>query len=979
LTTNKDPLNTSTWTGEPDFYDETGLTYDLNGNIKTLNRNMDYYSGTNNPNESTTGSFNSAETIDQLNYTYPSSGGNQLIQVADGASSSFKQFGFVDGTNSGNDYTYDGNGNLTSDQNKNFSSISYYYNNRVNKISINDGYGSYVQYNYDAAGIKLNQTTYIYNTTANPPAYQTNSTDYVGDFVLLNGQVLTVHQPEGRITAPTYENLCSNPNAGSLSGFTATSGNVALTWVTQNSQTFVTATNNAGTSNEGIFPISTNKGTSYPVTAGQNYSFKVLGYQTSGSAASLYVKTNLGDLVWTDGTYSTLVPLPTGSANENWASVTFTIPAGATSIQLGVKWNGSASGNPFYIDRVALYKTDFEYNFFMTDQVGSTRVVLQTDPGSQTYTATMEPSNQPTEDAKTITNGVPGQFLNMNYTMIFSNPTANTTPGGSYVVKMNSTFKVGPAKSLQVYPGDVINASVNSSYLTGGSYNKTTLANVLTAVASNFGSSGAPGDPGSIFANVTNTSNPAIAGLSPSQGSSAPSAFLNYILFDKDYNPLAAQSVPVPSGGGGPMALPAITAPEIGYVFIYLSYDDDSGNDVYFDDLKITVSESPVIQVNNYYPFGMRAYTWLRGGETDNAYLYQGKELIAQTGWHDFGSRMYAADLGRWFATDPKNHFASPYLAMGNIPMMGADLDGEWFGLDDVIVAAVGFVVGTLSYGFTHNWDNWGKALESGLAGAAIAEVGYLTAGGGLEVTAQPLGAASSTGALSASAMTDGVGSMSAATQFAGLYGATTGANVAEHADAIRGMSQGRALEAIMGYEGVSAIQAGSQTDWAEGSMDKLLYGTKEVGWAAKGVTSDAIGGFLSGGLKSNVGGWKGFDTNEAIAQGVGAGASKVMGNVSDHLLKAADARQASLGQIIHSQGLTEGRRWLSLLTQNLGATAVKEIVSVPTGTFFVNLSRRLLSSSNKPDKYFSDTNWTNFGSSSLKDGFGLTDYWFGN
>ncbi|MBS1981356.1 MAG: hypothetical protein JST74_09315 [Bacteroidetes bacterium] len=803
--------NSLTWTGEPDFFTENNLTYDLNGNILTLNRNTEYFSN----------GSNSLSTMDQLTYTYgvtagstaystSSDNGNQLQYVADNSTTATRQLGFADGgpnTIANPDYTYDANGNLTSDLNKKISKITYYFNNRPKKISINvvGTDTSYIKYTYDAAGIKLNQMAYIYDTAKHSPTYQTyvtTSTDYVGNFVLLNGQVLTVNQPEGRITPPTYENIFSNPDAGSLSGFTATSGNVTLSCVYQNTQTYVTASNSAGTQNEGIFPISTDKGTAYPVTAGQTYSFRILGYQTSGSLAMLYVKTNLGDLVWPGAAYAP-VPLPTGAANESWASVSFVVPSNATSVSLGVKWNGPATGNTIYVNRVALYKTDFEYNYFITDQVGSTRVVLQTNPGTQAYTATMEPNNRPTEDAATLTNGVTGQFLNMNYAMIFSNPTANTTPGGSYVVKMNPTYKVGPAKSLKVYPGDVVNASVNSSYLTGGSYTKTPLATVMGAVAPVFGGVSGTGDPGAIFSSLNNTGNAVIAGLSPGQGTTAPSAFLNYILFDKDYNPLGGQSVPVPTGGGGPMALPQITAPEIGYVFIYLSYDNDTGNDVYFDDLKITQQESPVIQVNNYYPFGMKSYSWLRNGETDNAYLFQGKELIAQTGWYDFGSRMYYADLGRWFAGDPQKQFSSPYMAMGNVPMMGTDPNGEWFGWDDIIVSAVGFVVGYASYGLTKG--NWGwKAAESGLVGAAIAEVGYLTLGGGLAAE----GATASTG---------GLGAIKSAAQFAILDATTTATNVAENADNISRMNGEGAFEAIAGFEGISAIQSGFQGDWMEG------------------------------------------------------------------------------------------------------------------------------------------------------------------
>lgn len=252
---------------------------------------------------------------------------------------------------------------------------------------------------------------------------------------------------------------------------------------------------------------------------------------------------------------------------------------------------------------------------------------------------------------------------------------------------------------------------------------------MMPLVATSFGGvSGALGDPGSIYSNVgSNLGNSWIAGLSPDQGPSRPSAYLNYILFDKDYVPIGGQSVPVPGTPNAPQlfSIPTITAPELGYVFIYLSYDNAAGGDVYFDDLKITVQESPVIEVSNYYPFGMVSYTWLRPGETDNAYLFQGKELIAQTGWHDFGSRMYWSDLGRWFGKDPKNQFASPYLAMGNAPMMGRDPNGEWFVVDDLAAMFAGAVSNVVNnWGKikgTHGW--FGKLLEYGGAGAAGAEV----------------------------------------------------------------------------------------------------------------------------------------------------------------------------------------------------------------------------------------------------------------
>lgn len=638
------------WGSEADFFNEAGISYDLNGNIKSLNRNTEYFNG----------AGYVAEPIDQLTYDY-GSGGNQLQFVRDNISSTNKDKGFKDGgSNAGSDpdYAYDANGNVTKDQNKGITNITYYFNNLPRRVTFADG--SYLENTYDAAGIKLTQVYSKAGTTA--------TTDYVGATVLLNGQVLVVNHEEGRITAPTYSNLMDNKDAGSTAGYAAY-GSVGITAEYLNAQTYVKVVANQ-TSYPGVFPISTTKGASFPVKAGETYSFKVLGYQSVGSNAYLYATDqNNNNLLWTGA------QLPVGAANENWVTSSITIPAGVTQIKLGVLWNGATIGNTFFINKVALYKTNFEYNYFLEDQVGSPRVVLQTSPATITYMATMETENLADEGAK---------FQNINTNYIVMSP-GNTTPGGNEVIKLNAQNKIGPAKSIRVYPGDKINASAMSYYVNQGGFSKTPAATMASILAPVFGGvAGAPGDPGSIFSNVGQAySTGSTLGLSPDQGTAYPSAFLNFVLFDKNYKPLNGKSVPISTTANAPqpLALPEITALEVGYVFIYLSYDNDTGGDVFFDDLKITVQESPVIQVNNYYPFGMQSYTWLREGETDNAYLYQGKELIAQTGWHDFGSRMYWSDLGRWFATDPKGDSIpswSIYNAMKNDPISNIDPDGEF-------------------------------------------------------------------------------------------------------------------------------------------------------------------------------------------------------------------------------------------------------------------------------------------------------------
>ncbi|MHC0443100.1 DUF6443 domain-containing protein [Flavobacterium sp. 3-210] len=117
-------------------YDES-LTYDKNGNIKTLIRNGDH--------DPQTGYFE----IDNLTYTYPTNS-NQLTAVLDGSNDIS---GFKDANLSGDDYSYDDNGNLYSDKNKNITAITYNHLNLPKKITF--GTTGTIEYFYNAIGQKL--------------------------------------------------------------------------------------------------------------------------------------------------------------------------------------------------------------------------------------------------------------------------------------------------------------------------------------------------------------------------------------------------------------------------------------------------------------------------------------------------------------------------------------------------------------------------------------------------------------------------------------------------------------------------------------------------------------------------------------------------------------------------------------------------------------------------------------------------------
>ncbi|WP_305068360.1 RHS repeat domain-containing protein, partial [Longitalea luteola] len=118
----------------------TGITYDANGNLLTMNQNG--LKGSTSP------------LIDQLTYNYQNNS-NKLSHVADAASDPNTTLGdFRDGSNgAGADYSYDVNGNLIQDNNKAISNITYNYLNLPSVVTV-AGKGT-ITYTYDAAGIKL--------------------------------------------------------------------------------------------------------------------------------------------------------------------------------------------------------------------------------------------------------------------------------------------------------------------------------------------------------------------------------------------------------------------------------------------------------------------------------------------------------------------------------------------------------------------------------------------------------------------------------------------------------------------------------------------------------------------------------------------------------------------------------------------------------------------------------------------------------
>jgi hypothetical protein len=163
----------SNWSDNEDDYN-TSYSYDLNGNISTLGRR-----GLTDPltDPATFG------LLDSLTYTYSNSGSsNQLAKVNESGNDTeilgVEQF--LDGTNTGDDYSYDDNGNLTEDKNKDITSITYNHLNKPTQILF--GNQNSIGYIYDATGTKLQQKVSQVQIINQMEVVVTTTTDYIGGF-----------------------------------------------------------------------------------------------------------------------------------------------------------------------------------------------------------------------------------------------------------------------------------------------------------------------------------------------------------------------------------------------------------------------------------------------------------------------------------------------------------------------------------------------------------------------------------------------------------------------------------------------------------------------------------------------------------------------------------------------------------------------------------------------------------------------------
>jgi RHS repeat-associated protein len=176
---------------EANRYNLSGMTYDKNGNIKTLVRN------------GLTGGTPAIPTawglIDNLKYDYenelttdPTKGSNRLTKVTEQggvinlatAALNQQRGDFRDGANVLKEFDYYSDGSLKKDANKNIGTVVYNSLDLPQSITVGS---STINYTYDGAGRKLQKRV------------GTTTTDYDGEIVYVNNQIDFVAHEEGRL------------------------------------------------------------------------------------------------------------------------------------------------------------------------------------------------------------------------------------------------------------------------------------------------------------------------------------------------------------------------------------------------------------------------------------------------------------------------------------------------------------------------------------------------------------------------------------------------------------------------------------------------------------------------------------------------------------------------------------------------------------------------------------------------------------
>jgi RHS repeat-associated protein len=386
----------------------------------------------------------------------------------------------------------------------------------------------------------------------------------------------------------------------------------------------------------------------------------------------------------------------------------------------------------------------FEYDYFLKDHLGNVRTVLTEGRDTTTYAATME-----SRDSVTVAALFSNVYTPVN--TVFAKPTAfDSDTTNHYVARLNASTgvnkKTGPSLVLKVMAGDQVQINTFAYYnspVQPPTNGTTLLSDILSLLAggvvNNSGGKFGAGD----ISNLTNSLNPNVAqflNTARNYDTTRPKAYLNWILFDDQFNYVASNSgVQQVLAGGSKQALvaPLQTISKNGYLYVYVS--NESPLDVYFDNLTVKYTTGPLIQEQSYYPFGLQM-----AGISDKALLKQitpykangGTELEEDYGlsYYNTSFRKYDPQIGRFTGIDVLTENTAninPYQFGYNNPITYNDPTGAWTSQAFLYNARVH--IGQIELGDgSYIGNSWYNDFYNPLTDVSTDDGGYDGGGGGV-------------------------------------------------------------------------------------------------------------------------------------------------------------------------------------------------------------------------------------------------------
>lgn len=362
----------------------------------------------------------------------------------------------------------------------------------------------------------------------------------------------------------------------------------------------------------------------------------------------------------------------------------------------------------------------YEYDYFIKDHLGNVRMVLTQQTDFSMYMASMEPENSATENAL---------FSNIENTRVAKPagyPEDEQAQNG-FVAKLNAKDpgkRIGPSLVLKVMAGDTVGIGARAFYKTMGpkeSKEKLSVTDIANALVRAFsgnagvteGFHGGTGPDrntipfnenfvGSQYQRLKERDN------SENVRNDRPRAYLNFVLFDEQFN-MVEENSGVWQVKASPDELQTLGQDKMvvaksGFLYVYTS--NESQQDVFFDNVILTLSSGALLEETHYYPFGltMKGISSKAIYNPENKYGYNGKELQNEEfsngsglEWYDYGARMYDPQIGRWHVIDSlseRHYESSVYGYVLNNPIRRIDIQGltDW----DAVLRGAGATVSGL-------------------------------------------------------------------------------------------------------------------------------------------------------------------------------------------------------------------------------------------------------------------------------------------